>query len=60
MSPLPLFLIATAALAFFALYLVLGMLRPAIKVRRPLALRQLRAEEQIRWDRTHPPTVRGM
>jgi len=57
MSPLPLFLMATAILSAFAIYLIVMMLRPPAPVRRPLALRQRRAEEQIRWDRMNAPTA---
>ena len=57
MSPLPLFLMATALLSAFAIYLIVMMLRPPAPVRRPLALRQRRAEEQIRWDRMNAPTA---
>jgi hypothetical protein len=57
MSPLPLFVLATAAMAAFAFYLLMTMLRRPAPVRRPLGLRQRRAEEQIRWDRMHPPAT---
>jgi hypothetical protein len=57
MSPLPLFLMATAILSAFAIYLTVMKLRPPAPVRRPLALRQKRAEEQIRWDRMNAPTA---
>ena len=53
MSPVPLFLIATGALAAFALFLIIGMLRAPLKARVPIALRQKRFEERIRWDRLH-------
>ena len=52
-SPVPLFLIATAALAAFALFLIIGMLRAPLKARVPIALRQRRVEKRIRWDRLH-------
>ena len=55
MSPVPLFLFATVALAAFALFLILRMLRASLPAARPIALRQKRNEERIRWDRLHPP-----
>ncbi len=54
-SPLPMFLIATAALAVFALFVLVRMLRAPTPARRSLALRRRRIEEQIQWDRLHPP-----
>ena len=57
MSPVPLFLVATVALAAFALFLILRMLRASLPAARPVAFRQKRIEEQIRWDRLHPPAA---
>ena len=57
MSPLPMFLFATAALAAFAFFLLLRMFRTRVPVRRPLALRRQRAGGQVRWDRLHPPAA---
>jgi hypothetical protein len=54
-----LFLFATAALAVVAFY-VAARIFLAPFVRRPaVALRQKRLEEQIRWDRLHPPPAKG-
>ena len=58
-SPVPLFLLATAALAAVALYFILKMLRSPLAAPRAVSLRQRRAEEQIRWDQLHPPTAQG-
>jgi len=54
-SPLPMFLLATAALAAFALFLITKTLRTRVPARRPVALRQKRLEEQMNWDRRHRP-----
>ena len=60
MSPLPLFIIATAVLAAFSFYILLvGLLRTPTVARRPIALRQRRAEAQIAWDRAQAPGIDG-
>ena len=55
MSPLPLFLLATVALAVVAFYFAARLFRAPFVGRPAVALRQKRLEEQIRWDRLHPP-----
>ena len=57
MSPLPLFLLATAALAAFAFFLVARIVRSTFAARPAIALRRKRLEAQLSWDRLHPPAA---
>ena len=57
MSPLPMFLLATAALAAFALFLIAKALRRSARAARPVPLRRKRLEERMSWDRLHPPAA---
>ena len=57
MSPLPLFILATAAMAVIAFFMLVMRLKASIAPRPRGALRRRRAEEQIRWDRMNPPAA---